>query len=86
MFLKSTQGCKKPSKTRAIVNYVLRHNVQTYCNISRTFTAFWSDIVRCPTVISTTDAKYIFYAIVKTDQSEASLQNSMGWLLTRQFS
>ena len=72
MFLKSTQGCKKPSKTRAIVNYVLRHNVQTYCNISRTFTAFWSDIVRCPTVISTTDANTFFMQLLKlTNQRPA---------------
>ena len=37
---------------------MLGHNVGTYCNISRTFTAFWSDNVRCPTVISTTELSW----------------------------
>ena len=46
---------------------MLGHYVRTYCNISRTFTASWSDNVRCPTVISTTEDRFQFVNQVKRE-------------------
>ena len=51
LFLKSTQGCKNLLRQE-----LSQLSARTLCpnKISRTFTAFWLDNVRCPTVISTT--------------------------------
>ena len=57
IFSKSTQGCKKNR-----LRQELSQSAQTLCPkhiaiISRTFTAaFWSENVRCPTVISSTES------------------------------
>ena len=60
IFSKSTQGCEKPSKTRAKsikCSDIMCEHITII--ISRTFTTFWLDNVQCPTVISSTVLKFL---------------------------